>query len=220
MPRLSVIAVIVALCFSIAAMAEDQSPIVGRILDKAVGEVRKHHAEYIKANEKPAEQAKRSLEQLTRTLIDEGKTENAIAALRAIELIDSETLPCIHFVLSRCPESKQVVDDALLQVRRNQRAFDAANTKTLRETRTALQKLATQQMNEGKRTEAAATLEQIVTLASDVMGMALGDLLHRDTADYGTDFKAALRGLARPIRHDGFIPEGWESPVQNETPVR
>lgn len=209
MPRPPLIAVMIALCLSIAAMGnDDPSPAVEEIVDEAVAEVTKHYEEFVKANQRLADLTKKDVEQLAKLLTEDGKTRSAIEALRAIEYIDCDSILIIGFVLDRCPEAASLMDNVWIKARANRQALDNANSQALRNARSALQEFAKQQLKEGKRADATASLQQIETLAIDVIDRAIPRL---PTGVDIQDRKQALRVLSRPIYHKGWVPPDWKA---------
>jgi hypothetical protein len=72
--------------------AKKPSPQVKRILDKAVGEVKKNRQAFDKANERPLGDARVELQDLSTKLIREGKTVDASAVLKQIETLDVDVM--------------------------------------------------------------------------------------------------------------------------------
>jgi hypothetical protein len=93
MPRPLSIAIIASLWFTSVVMADDKpSPTVKRILDKAVGEVKKNLADFSKKSEKPLGDARLELQELSKKLIEDGKTVDATAVLKQIETLEADVM--------------------------------------------------------------------------------------------------------------------------------
>lgn len=87
------IALIVTFCLALTARGEDKpSPAVKRILDKAVAEVKKNRQEFAKANQKPLDEARQELQDLSTKLIKDGKAEEATAVLRQVGTLEDDVM--------------------------------------------------------------------------------------------------------------------------------
>jgi hypothetical protein len=87
------IAIIVSLLFTSVVMADDKlSPVVKKILDKAVVEVKKNRQEFDKANEKPISEARQELQDLSTKLIKDGKTDEATAVLGQVKTLEADVM--------------------------------------------------------------------------------------------------------------------------------
>lgn len=92
-PRPLSIALIATLCFSFTVRAEDKpSPAVKRILDKAVGKVRANRTDFDKANKKPLDEARAELQELAKTLVDDGKADEATTVLAQVKTLDGDVM--------------------------------------------------------------------------------------------------------------------------------
>lgn len=92
-PRPLSIALLALFCLAFTARAEEKpSPAVKRILDKAVGEVKKNRERFTKANEKPLNEARGQLQELSTKLIKDGKADEATAVLAQVKTLESDVM--------------------------------------------------------------------------------------------------------------------------------
>jgi hypothetical protein len=68
------------------------SPAVKRIVDDAARTVKRNRTEFDKANQKPLDDARKQLEELSTKLIKDGKTDEAAIALRQIKTLEADVM--------------------------------------------------------------------------------------------------------------------------------
>jgi len=68
------------------------SPAVKRIIDDAARTVKRNRTEFDKANQKPLDDARKQLEELSTKLIKDGKTDEAAIALRQIKTLEADVM--------------------------------------------------------------------------------------------------------------------------------
>lgn len=116
MPRLlSVTLLAVLLSATLSLADETPSPAVRRILDEASAEVKKNRQVFDKANEKPIAEAREQLQELAKTLVDEGKAEEATAVLKQISTLEKEVLGKADTPPSGTGKNKPTAQKALLE---------------------------------------------------------------------------------------------------------
>ena len=94
MPRPLIVFLVFSLCSAnlYGQQAKAPSPAVKRILDKAVADIKKNRKEFDEANQKPLGDARVELQDLSTKLIKEGKTVDAAAVLKQIEMLDVDVM--------------------------------------------------------------------------------------------------------------------------------
>lgn len=72
--------------------AKKPSPVVKRVLDEAVREVKKNGQEFDKANQKPLGDAKKKLQDEVTKLVESGKTDDASAVLAQVKTLEADVM--------------------------------------------------------------------------------------------------------------------------------
>lgn len=72
--------------------AKKPSPAAKKILDEAVGEVKKNLKAFDKANEKPIAEARDKFQELAKKLIEDGKTDEATAVLGQVKTLEADVM--------------------------------------------------------------------------------------------------------------------------------
>jgi hypothetical protein len=95
MPRPLSIALLAILFLAKPSLADEKakpSPAVKKILDEAVGDVKKNRQAFDKANEKPIAEARDKLQELAKKLIEEGKTDEVTAVLGQVKTLEADVM--------------------------------------------------------------------------------------------------------------------------------
>lgn len=77
---------------SLADEKAKPSPVAKKILDEAVGEVKKNLKAFEKANEKPIAEARDKFQELAKKLIGDGKTDEATAVLGQVKTLEADVM--------------------------------------------------------------------------------------------------------------------------------
>lgn len=91
-PLIPLFAILFLVKPSLADEKAKPSPVVTKILDKAVSEVRKNRQAFDKANEKPIAEARQELQDLATNLIKDGRTDEATAVLGQVKTLEADVM--------------------------------------------------------------------------------------------------------------------------------
>lgn len=168
--------VIASVCV-VSSVKAQQTPTPSRqeIVDEAVKEARKNLQAFDEANKKPIGEARQELEDIFDRLVgDPKKTDEAKAVLKQLETLEADALRMAKGDPNEGlkPPVKRVVEKAAREVEKNWDICESANRKPLSAAREKLKGLAQAEKKVDLKA-ANATLQQLETLAQDVISLAM-----------------------------------------------